>query len=126
MKRIAAVVMIVGLSGVGLSPAVAGKPVDTPGPKAGKASKAKAYGKYCRGQSKKHLKGQNGTPFSQCVNAMAKVARKDKAPKRACKELSKKHVKGEKGTAYSRCVVAAAKLKKNEKEKAPEEETPVS
>ncbi|MGC9219861.1 MAG: hypothetical protein ACP5H2_00750, partial [Solirubrobacteraceae bacterium] len=30
---------------------------------------AKAYGKYCKGESKKHVAGQKGTPFSQCVTA---------------------------------------------------------
>ena len=36
-----------------------------------KPSQAKAYGKLCQDQSKKHVKGQKGTPFSQCVVAMA-------------------------------------------------------
>ena len=84
----------------------------TPGPKASSAAKAKAYGKRCHGQSKKHVKGQKGTAFSRCVTAMAKVATgKEDNPARACKGLSKKHVKGQKGTPFSRCVVAAAKLR---------------
>ena len=84
----------------------------TPGPKASPAAKAKAYGKRCKGQSKKHVKGQKGTAFSRCVTAMAKVATgKEDNPARACKGLSKKHVKGQKGTPFSRCVVAAAKLR---------------
>ena len=75
-------------------------------------SQAKAYGKHCQGQSKKHVKGQQGTPFSQCVKAMAKVASgKAKSAKAACKGLSKKHAKGKKGTPFSRCVKAARKLK---------------
>ena len=75
-------------------------------------SQAKAYGKRCQGQSKKHVKGQQGTPFSQCVKAMAKVASgKAKSAKSACKGLSKKHAKGKKGTPFSRCVKAARKLK---------------
>jgi hypothetical protein len=83
----------------------------TPGPDASHAAKAKAYGKACQGQSKKHVKGQKGTPFSQCVTAMAKAANSTStSPREACKAMSKKHVKGEKGTAFSRCVVAAAKL----------------
>jgi hypothetical protein len=74
-------------------------------------SQAKAYGKYCQGQSKKHVKGQKGTPFSRCVVAMAQLAKnKAKTPKVACKGLSKKHVKGKKGTAFSRCVKAGRKL----------------
>lgn len=81
-------------------------PAETPTP----AEKRKGYGVLCKGQSKKHVPGQKGTPFSQCVNALAKVDRGETAsPKKACKALSKKHVKGQKGTPYSRCVVAAAK-----------------
>ena len=86
----------------------------TPGPKASPAAKAKAYGKRCKGQSKKHVKGQKGTAFSRCVTAMAKVATgKEDNPARACKGLSKKHVKGEKGTPFSRCVKAVAKLRQD-------------
>jgi hypothetical protein len=81
-----------------------------PGPTATAETKAKAYGKHCQGQSKKHVAGQKGTPFSQCVTAMAKVATGKANPTTACKTLSKKHVAGQKGTPYSRCVVAAAKL----------------
>ena len=69
----------------------------------------------CKGFSKKHVKGEKGTPFSQCVTAMAKAATNDDlSPGQACKGLSKKHVKGEKGTEFSRCVVAAAKLRKEQ------------
>ena len=50
----------------------------TPGPNASASSKAKAYGKYCSDQSKKHVKGQKGTPFSKCVVAGAKLL-KDQA-----------------------------------------------
>lgn len=43
-------------------------------PHTGKAhtppTQAKAYGHYCQGQSKKHVAGQKGTPFSQCIAAM--------------------------------------------------------
>ena len=81
-----------------------------PGPSASAAAKAKAYGKKCQGESKKHVAGQKGTPFSQCVTALAKVATGKANPTTACKTLSKKHVAGQKGTPYSRCVVAAAKL----------------
>lgn len=40
--------------------------------------KGNAYGKYCKGESKKHVKGVKGTPFSTCVKGVAQV-RKDKA-----------------------------------------------
>jgi hypothetical protein len=87
----------------------------TPGPSAGLPEKAKAYGVYCQGWSKKHVTGQQGTPFSQCVTAMAKAATVDSVtPHQACKGMSRKHVKGEKGTPFSQCVVAAAKLQKTQ------------
>lgn len=88
---------------------------ETPGPGAGPSEKANAYGVYCQGQSKKHVKGQQGTPFSQCVNAMAKAANNAKLPPgKACKGMSKKHVKGQKGTSFSRCVNGVAKLRKDQ------------
>jgi subtilase family serine protease len=72
---------------------------------------AKAYGRYCQAESKRHVAGAKGTPFSQCVTAMAKLANGRAAtPKAACATLSKRHVKGMKGTPYSDCVVGAAKL----------------
>jgi len=76
--------------------------------------KHKAYGRYCKGQSKKHVKGTKGTPFSRCVRAMAKLDDGDvKSPAKACKGLSKKHVKGSKGTPFSRCVSGGRKLLKD-------------
>ena len=79
------------------------------------AGNAKAYGKYCQDQSKKHVEGQKGTPFSQCVAAMAKAAKSESTTARqACKGMSKKHVEGEKGTPFSKCVSAAAKLKNDQ------------
>jgi hypothetical protein len=85
---------------------------ETPGPGATPPEKAKAYGHLCQGESKKHVDGQKGTPFSQCVTAMAKAAHDEKMTAReACKGLSKKHVKGEKGTPFSRCVSGVAKLR---------------
>ena len=87
-----------------------------PGPKAGLPAQAKAYGRYCQGKSKKHVKGEQGTEFSRCVKAMAKAAANDASPQEACKGLSKKHVKGEQGTEFSRCVKAAAQLHKDQGE----------
>jgi hypothetical protein len=83
----------------------------TPGPSATLPAKAKAYGKYCQNQSKKHVKGQSGTPFSKCVTAMAKLASgATTSPRSACKTESKKHVEGQSGTPFSKCVSAGAKL----------------
>jgi hypothetical protein len=92
--------------------ATAGSAQQTPGPNASASTKAKAYGKNCQKESKKHVAGQKGTPFSQCVTAMAKLASgQTDSPTTACKDLSKKHVAGQKGTPFSKCVSAAAKLK---------------
>ena len=106
-------------------PAHAQKPATTPGPNASPKAKANAYGKYCANQSKKRVAGQKGTPFSQCVTAMAKAAKAAKAaeaakaagitaakpsPAKACAGMSKKKVGDEKKSAFSKCVVAAAKV----------------
>jgi hypothetical protein len=89
----------------------------TPGPKAGLPEKAKAYGRYCKGKSKKHVKGEKGTEFSRCVTNMAQAAKHEGMPPgRVCKGESKKHVKGEKGTEFSRCVKAVVELRQKEKE----------
>ena len=82
----------------------------------------KAYGRLCRGESKKHVAPQKGTPFSKCVTDMAHLAHSSQTgsssqgaggktnPARACANESKKHVAGQKGTPFSHCVTAAAKL----------------
>src|SRR5438094_328220 len=76
------------------------QPSDTgqPGPGASLPAKAKAYGRYCQNQSKKHVAGQKGTPFSQCVTAMANLGTgSTTSPRTACAAMSKKHVSGQKG-----------------------------
>jgi hypothetical protein len=87
-----------------------------PGPKSPLPEKAKAYGVYCRGFSKKHLPGEKGTPFSQCVTAMAKATSPTTTTHQACQGLSKKHLTGQKGTPFARCVVAAAQVKKTQQQ----------
>ncbi|MBS1889128.1 MAG: hypothetical protein JSU06_18270 [Actinobacteria bacterium] len=87
----------------------------TPGPKAPLPAKAKAYGVYCRGASKQHVKGEKGTAFSRCVTSMAKAAN-GATPKAACKSEPKTHEAGKKGTPYSRCIVNAARLQKEQAE----------
>lgn len=91
------------------------KPPEGPqGPKA--APKGKAYGYYCRGQSKKHVKGEKGTAFSRCVKALAQADKNENLhPKKACKALSKKHVKGQKGTPFSNCVKAVNQQRQDER-----------
>ncbi len=99
-------------NGKGNGPKYAPVPPETPGPGAGLPEKANAYGRYCQDQSKKHVDGQKGTPFSQCVTALAKAAHNERITARqACKGLSKKHVKGVKGTPFSKCVNGVAKLR---------------
>jgi hypothetical protein len=82
----------------------------TPGPDASAGAKAKAYGRVCRTESRKHVAGEKGTPFSRCVTAMAKAANGAASPSVACAGLSRKHTAGKHGTPYSRCVVAASHL----------------
>lgn len=99
----------------GKGPKYAPEKPETPGPGASLPEKAKAYGVYCRGESKKHVKGEKGTAFSRCVTAMAKAAKNERmAARKACKGLSKKHLKGEQGTEFSRCVKAAAQLREEQ------------
>lgn len=91
------------------------KPPETPkGPKA--APKGKAYGYYCRGQSKKRVKGEKGTAFSRCVKALARADKNENLhPKKACKALSRKRVKGQKGTPFSNCVRAVNQQRRDER-----------
>jgi len=107
---------------LGLVPALAGatsyqpeyQPEHPPHPT---APKGHAYGFYCKGFSKKHVKGQKGTPFSQCVHAM-KVAdhNDDIGAKKACKAFKgQKHTAhGDKGTAFSRCIKGVNQLRREE------------
>ena len=98
----------------GTQNAASHKPSSQPGPNASLPAKAKAYGRYCQTQSKKHVAGQKGTPFSQCVTAMAKLASGATASARtACAALSKEHVTGQQGTPFSQCIAGAAKLLKD-------------
>ena len=66
-----------------VTPAYAGvgvpTPIEDPQPPATETKpRSKAYGRYCRGQSNKHVKGEKGTAFSRCVKAMAHLDRLDK------------------------------------------------
>jgi hypothetical protein len=124
MNRHLKVMLVTALLALSAVPALAqGKPEGTPGGKPeGTPDKAKAYGKYCKEQSRKHVKGEKGTPFSQCVKAMAQAAKHEHmAPGQACKEMSRKHVKGEKGTPFSQCVQGVAQLREDEEKSTTEE-----
>jgi hypothetical protein len=86
-----------------------------PRPSASLPAKAKAYGKLCQGESKTHVAGTRGTPFSKCVTDMAKLAHgSTHNPRTACNDESKTHVAGTPGTPFSTCVSAGAKLLKNQ------------
>jgi len=89
----------------------------TPALAADPPAQAKAYGKHCQGQSKKRsdaAPGTKGTPFSQCVTAMAKLASgRTESPREACKTLSRKRSdapEGMRGTPFGNCVSSGAKL----------------
>lgn len=76
--------------------------------------KGHAYGYYCKGESKKHVKGTPGTPFSACVKAASRADHNEQLTAReACKALGKKHVKGQKGTPFSICVNGVAQMRKD-------------
>jgi hypothetical protein len=115
-----AALLVSGLALI-VSPAAAfasGSPSDAtqPGPGASPPAKAKAYGRYCQNQNKKHVAGTPGTAFSQCVTAMAKLAHgSTSSPRTACAALSKQHVAGQRGTPFSNCVAGGAKLLKDQK-----------
>ena len=103
--------VLAGTVVLGIAPAVA---LGAPG---GHPSKAKAYGKFCQGESigKQHVSGTPGTPFSKCVTDMAKLADGSaSSPAKACANESKKHVAGQRGTPYSVCVSGAKKLLKQQ------------
>jgi len=120
MKLRMTLTLVVAVFSLGVLPVAAGavtyapeyKP-DTPkGPKT--APKGKAYGYYCRGESKKHVKGEKGTAFSRCVKRLKHADNHENMnPKKACKSLSKKHVKGEKGTEFSRCIKKVNEMRKD-------------
>jgi hypothetical protein len=123
MRTSLKVLAIMAALGLSAAPAIAtadkpsengkGPQYETPPPNHGKGphGKAKAYGRYCQGESKKHVKGEKGTPFSQCVTAMAKLDHGTETnPAKACASLSRKHVKGAPGTPFSLCVKGGEKL----------------
>lgn len=78
-----------------------------------------AYGFYCQGFSKKHVKGEKGTPFSTCVHAMREADHKESLnPKKACKAFKgQKHTPhGDKGTPFSRCIKGVNQMRKEQRQ----------
>ncbi len=121
MKVQRKLLMLTATMALGAAPALAhaagpqgmGHKPSTPGPHATLPAKAKAYGKYCQSQSKTHIAGTPGTPFSKCVTDMAKLAKGSTSnPRTACKNESKTHVAGTPGTPFSLCVSSGSKLLK--------------
>jgi hypothetical protein len=115
LKHLSRVALITSVMALCAAPAVAQTTGSyTEQPPASPPPQAKAYGFYCQGESKKHVDGQKGTPFSQCVHAMRQLANgRADTPRQACRDLSKKHVKGQKRTPFAACVVGAAQLQKD-------------
>jgi hypothetical protein len=68
MKLRTKLALVLGTLALAATPstALAVKPAD-PG------SQGKAHGVHCKEESRKHVKGEKGTPFSQCVTAAAKA-----------------------------------------------------
>ena len=117
MKLRSKILTALAVSTIGVTPlALAGGAIAHPGRADTHTPNAHAYGKFCQGQPKKHVKGEKGTLFSECVTAMAHLAKgTTTSPSKACASLAKTHVKGMKGTPYSECVAAGAKLLAAEK-----------
>jgi hypothetical protein len=102
-----AVPTVAGATGPTYAPEHPAHPTTTP--------KGHGYGYYCKGKSKKHVKGEKGTEFSRCVATLKQADNQELTPRQACKEENKKHVKGEKGTAYSRCVTTVAHMQRDQR-----------
>jgi hypothetical protein len=129
MKLMVKIAFVTGLLALacGSAALAAGKPADvpkgngptyTPGEPPPPPDHAKAYGVRCKGESKEHVKGEQGTAFSRCVKNLAQAANhKNMVPGQVCKGEDKKHVKGEKGTAFSRCVHKVVAQRKEERKK---------
>jgi hypothetical protein len=70
-----------------------------------------ALGYYCKGESKRHVKGQKRTPFSQCVTAMGKLSKgSSSSATAACRGLPRRRVSGARSTPYALCVAGGKNL----------------
>lgn len=119
MKIRSKLAVAAGIMALGAYPAVAlaapGGHPNQPTTHTTGTKQAKAYGKFCQGESKQHIAGTRGTPFSKCVTDMAKLANGSSTnPTKACQNESKRHVAGQRGTPYSVCVSGAKKLLKQQ------------
>jgi hypothetical protein len=118
MKLQSKLALVAGILALGTFPAAAlaaGGHPNRPTTQTTPNKQAKAYGKFCQGESKRHVAGTPGTPFSKCVTDMAKLANGSATnPAKACRNESSKHVAGQRGTPYSVCVSGAKKLRKQQ------------
>jgi hypothetical protein len=66
---------------------------------------AHAAGYYCKGESRRHVRGFESTPFRQCVAAMKQLRDSEGvSPREACASMTKRHFPGMKRTPYAVCV----------------------
>jgi hypothetical protein len=90
---------------------VGGAPPQVPGPAASADAKRRAYGRYCKGQSRKRARGERRSAYTRCVTAMAKLASgRAKSPRGACKGLSTKRTGRQARSPFRRCVAAGRQL----------------
>ena len=83
----------------------------TPAPAPAPQAATHPLGYYCKGESKRRQRGQQRSPFNQCVSAMAKLSKgSTSSPAAACKGLSRRHVSGAKSTPYALCVAGGQQL----------------
>lgn len=76
----------------------------------------RAAGYYCKGESKRHVRGFKGTPFGQCVGAMMRLkATNGLSPRKACSSVTKRHFPGMKKTPYALCVSGGRALVADQK-----------
>jgi hypothetical protein len=86
-----------------------------PGPKASAAARAETYGKYCKKESRKAVRGRE-SPFSLCTSAMARLTLgtlgmgAKTTPAKACKAESRKRLIAHRASPYALCVAAGRKL----------------
>lgn len=68
-------------------------------------------GYYCKGELKRHVRGQKRTPFSQCVTAMGKLSKgSSSSAAAACRGLPRRRVSGARSTPYALCVAGGKSL----------------
>jgi hypothetical protein len=100
-------VAALGAAPLALTPGAAAHPGQGNGAGQTKTNPAR----FCKGESKKHIAGTPGTPYSKCVSALFKLSEgKVKSPAKGCAGESKEHVRGMKGTPYSECVTGGKQL----------------